>query len=64
MKNKLLYSAISLISMAAIGILFAIVMEIQTGESVYWLVMKATAALFGVGGPLLGIAIAKRRNNQ
>lgn len=59
--NKLLYSGIALMSAGVVGLLFAVVMEIQTAEPVYWLVMKITAGFFGVGGPLIGIAIAKRR---
>ena len=58
--NKLLYSGIALMSAGVVGILFAVVMEIQTGEEIYWLVMKITAGLFGVGGPLLGWSIARR----
>ncbi len=47
-------------SAGVVGILFAVVMEIATGEPIYWLVMKITAGLFGVGGPLFGLAIARR----
>jgi len=47
-----------------VGIIFAIVMEVATGEPVYWLVMKVTAGLFGVGGPLFGLAIARRGNRM
>ena len=60
MNHKLLNTGIALMSAGAVGILFAIVMEIATGEPVYWLVMKITAGLFGVGGPLLGWGIARR----
>ncbi len=62
--NKLLYSGIALMSAGAVGIVFAVAMEIATGEPVYYLVMKITAGLFGVGGPLMGIAIAKRRKKH
>ena len=62
--NKLLMSGIVLMSAGVVGIIFAVVMEIQTGESVYFLVMKLTAALFGVGGPLVGIAIARRSKER
>jgi len=58
--NKLLNTGIGLMAAGVVGILFAIVMEIQTGEPVYYLVMKITAALFGIGGPLVGVAIARR----
>ena len=60
MNPKLLYTGIALMSAGVVGILFAMVMEIATGEPIYWLVMKITAGLFGVGGPLFGLAIAKR----
>lgn len=58
---KLLYAGISLISIAAVGLVFAIVMEIQTAEPVYLLVMKVAAGFFGVGGPILGWGISRRR---
>ncbi|GAI71234.1 unnamed protein product [marine sediment metagenome] len=60
MNHKLLYSGIALMSAGVVGILFAVVMEIATNEPVYWLVMKITAGLFGVGGPLFGLSIARR----
>lgn len=60
MNPKLLYSGIALMSAGVVGIIFAGVMEIATGEPVYYLVMKITAGLFGVGGPLSGLAIARR----
>ena len=58
--NKLLITGIALMSAGVVGILFAVVMEVATGEPIYWLVMKITAGLFGVGGPLFGLAIARR----
>ncbi|MBA7599361.1 hypothetical protein ES703_06393 [subsurface metagenome] len=58
--NKLLITGIGLMSAGVVGILFAIVMEMQTGEPVYWLVMKITAGLFGVGGPVFGLALARQ----
>ncbi|MBA7690544.1 hypothetical protein ES703_99073 [subsurface metagenome] len=62
--NKLLYLGIVIMSVGAVGTLLAVIMEINTGEPVYWLLMKVTAGLFGVGGPLIGIAIVKRRRNK
>lgn len=62
--NKLLATGIVLMSAGVVGILFAIVMEIQTGEPVYYLVMKITAGFFGVGGPIFGLALARRRNSK
>ena len=61
---KLLYSGISLISIAAVGLIFAVVMEIQTAEPVYYLVMKVAAGFFGVGGPILGLGIARRSRRR
>ena len=57
---KLLYAGISLISIAAVGLTFAVVMEIMTQEPVYYSVMKVAAGFFGVGGPILGWGIARR----
>ncbi len=64
MNPKLLYSGIALMSAGVVGILFAVVMEATTGEPVYWLVMKITAGLFGVGGPLFGLAVARRARKR
>ncbi|GAI93904.1 hypothetical protein ES703_81795 [subsurface metagenome] len=61
--NKLLITGIALMSAGTVGILFAVVMEMATGESIYWLVMKITAGLFGVGGPLFGLALARRKRS-
>ena len=61
---KLLYTGIVIMTLGAVGTLLAVVLEIQTGEPAYYLIMKITAGLFGVGGPLIGIAIAKRRKGK
>lgn len=61
MDSKLFHAGIGLVSAGTLGITLAIIMEIMTGEPVYFLIMKLTAILFGLGGPLLGIAIARRR---
>lgn len=61
MNNKLLHTGIGLMAAGTVGIIFAVVMEIQTGAPVYYLVMKITAGLFGIGGPLFGLALARRR---
>lgn len=58
---KLIYSGIAIISVGAVGTLLAVIMEINTGEPVWMLVMKITAGLFGVGGGLLGLASIFRR---
>ena len=62
--NKLLYLGIVIMSLGAVGTLLAVILEIGTGEPIYYLVMKVTAGLFGIGGPLIGIAIVKRRRNK
>lgn len=58
--HKLLNTGIVLMTAGVIGIIFAIVLEISTSEPVYYLVMKVAAGLFGIGGPLLGLAWARR----
>lgn len=64
MNHKLIYSGISIMSMGTVAIIIAIVMEIQTGEPVYLLMMKIAAGLFGIGGPLLGWGIAKSKRRD
>ena len=59
--NKLLYLGIVIMSLGAVGTLLAVILEINTGEPVYWLLMKITAGLFGIGGPLVGWGVVKRR---
>ena len=44
-----------------VGILFAVTMEIITQEPVYLVMMKITAGVFGVGGPLFGWAIVRKK---
>lgn len=58
MNRKLLYSSIGLMSAGVAGLIIAIVLEIATGEPFYYLMMKIAAGFFGVGGPLLGLAVA------
>jgi len=64
MNSKLINAGIALLGVGAVGIILAIVMEIQTAEPVYFILMKVTAALFGVGGPLLGIGIARKARGK
>lgn len=59
--HKLQILGTVLMSAGVIGLTFAVVMELQTQEPVYYLVMKVAAGLFGIGGPLFGFAIAKRK---
>ena len=61
MHDKILLSSIGLLSAGVVGLVVAIVMELQTQEPVYLLVMKIAAGFFGVGGPLLGFNIARRK---
>ena len=62
--NKLLYLGIVIMSLGAVGTLLAVIFEINTGEPIYLIIMKVTAGLFGVGGPITGIAIARRRMDR
>jgi len=64
MNSKLFYSGIVLMAAGAVGIIFAVAMEIVTNEPVYLVLMKITAGLFGVGGPLLGFSIAKKKGGR
>jgi len=60
--TKMIYPGIGLLAIGAVGIIIAIVMEIVTGEPIYFTIMKATAMCFGVGGSLIGISsIARHR---
>ena len=61
MNSKMIHAGIGLLAAGAVGIIFAVVMEIATGEPVYYVVMKVTALLFGVGGGLIGIASLTRK---
>lgn len=62
--NKLIYPGIGLLAIGAVGIIISIVMEITTGEPIYFTVMKATAMCFGVGGALIGISSIARRGKK
>lgn len=62
MNSKMLHTGIGLIAAGAVGIIFAVAMELATSEPIYYLVMKITALLFGVGGGLIGIgALSKKK---
>ncbi|GAJ18838.1 unnamed protein product [marine sediment metagenome] len=61
MSSKMIHAGIGLLAAGAVGIIFAVVMEITTNEPVYFVVMKITALLFGVGGSLIGIASLTRK---
>lgn len=59
--SRLLHAGVGLMATGAVGIIIAIALEIATGEPVYFLLMKITAGLFGVGGCLMGLASLKHR---
>ena len=61
MHSKMIHTGIGLLAAGAVGIIFAVAMEIATSEPVYYVVMKITALLFGVGGSLIGLASLARR---
>jgi len=60
----MIHTGVGLLAVGAVGIIIAIVMEIVTGEPVYYTVMKATALCFGVGGALIGISSITRRRKK
>ena len=61
MNHKMMITGITMTSAGTVGIIFAVVMEIIMQEPVYLLVMKIASGLFGLSGPILGIAIARRK---
>jgi len=61
--KMLLYAGIVIMSLGAVGTLLTVGLEIGTGEPVYYLVMKITAGLFGIGGPIVGISVARRKTD-
>jgi len=61
MTKKIIYPGIALSAIGAVGIIVAIVMEVVTAEPIYFILMKATALCFGVGGILIGISSITRR---
>jgi hypothetical protein len=62
--NKLLYLGMSFLIMGGIGIVIATVLEIYTHEPIFNILIKVTAGLFGVGGPIVGIAVARRNRTK
>ena len=59
--TKMIHAGIGLLATGAVGIVFAVAMEIGTGEPIYLILMKITAGLFGVGGALIGISSLIRK---
>ncbi|HCP60306.1 MAG TPA: hypothetical protein DIT43_01850 [Dehalococcoidia bacterium] len=59
MRNKLFNVAIALMSAGTVGLVISTCFEITTGEPFYCLLIKVSSILFGVGGPVLGIAFAR-----
>jgi len=65
MKNSILpIFSVTILTMATIALIIALTLEIYTHEPVYMLIMKISAGLFGVGGPLLGWAIARKAKRK
>lgn len=62
--NKLLYVGMSFLIMGAVGIIVATAMEIYTHEPVFNILVKVTAGLFGVGGPIVGLAVAGKERKK
>ena len=62
--NKLLATGIAIMSAGTVGIIFAVVMELNTNEPIYLVMVKIAAGFFGVGGPLLGWGIARRARRR
>jgi len=62
--SRLTQTGIGLMAAGTVGIIIAIAMEIATQEPIYFTVMKITAGLFGVGGPLFGWGIARRSSKR
>lgn len=61
MNSKLIHAGVGLLTAGVVGIIFAVAMEMATGEVVYFLVMKVTAMLFGIGGGLIGLGALRHR---
>ena len=64
MSTKLGHFSITIMTLASIGIITSVILEAYAYEPIYVLVMKVCAGLFGIGGPLLGWAIVRRRNGR
>ena len=64
MTNKLFSLAIALMSVGTVGLIIGICLEITTGEPLYCLLIKVSSILFGVGGPVLGIAFARQARRR
>jgi len=55
MNTKLIHAGVALLGAGAVGIIFAVAMEIVLHEPIYFTIMKVTALLFGLGGSLIGL---------
>lgn len=64
MNDKLTTFSICILTIAAVGIVSSVVLEAYAHESVYLLVMKVCAGLFGVGGPLLGWSLVRKSRRR
>jgi len=61
MHNKTFRTGFILVAVAAVGIIIAVVMEVHTGEPIYYLIMKITCGFFGIGGTMIGLSTRKRK---
>lgn len=62
--NKLTTFSITILTIAAVGLVVSVTMEAYAKEPIYILLMKVCAGLFGVGGPLLGWSIVRRNKKH
>lgn len=62
--DKLTTFSVTILTIAAVGLVASIVMEAYAQEPIYVLVMKVCAGLFGVGGPLMGWSIVRRNKRN
>ena len=62
--NKLLILGFALLSVGAVSLIVAIAMEIYTRADFWEIMIKVSAGVFGLSGPIIGLAIARRRSNK
>jgi len=60
--NKLLILGFALLSVGAVSLVIAIAMEIYTRADFWEIMIKVSAGVFGLGGPVIGLAISRRRD--
>ena len=62
--NKLTTFSVTILTIATMGLIVAVALELYTHEPIYMIVMKVSAGLFGLGGPLLGWAIVRKARRK